>query len=142
MFVERLLNLSLLISQQNQVLMQIVQPADVEVQLRLRLRPQLRDVILTGCLEPCGGQCDYMLFLRIDGRFQRRYLLRNRQRFALERRSVGLCLAKRYFKSLVDGVVGNLDRLYGLLLLIRAVCLGGKVARRGQRRLVYDPCGA
>ena len=138
MFVERLLDPGLLVApQQNQVLMQLVQPIGVEVQLRLRLLPQLRDVILTGCLEPRGGECDHMLLLLFDGRFQRRYLLRNRQCFAFERRRVGSRLAKRRFKGLVDGMVGDSNRLRGLLLLIRTVRLGGEVARRGQRRLVY-----
>ncbi len=68
--------------------------------------------------------------------FQRHYLLRSRQCFALERRGVGSRFAKRRFKGLVDRIVGDAERLHGLRLLIRAARHARQVARSGEGRLI------
>ena len=112
MLVQRLLHLGMFVAAQpDQVLVEIVEPAVVEVQLRLRQLDLLRGVLLVGGLEPRGGEGDYVLFLCFDRFLQRRYLLRNRQRFAFEWSRIGSCLPKRGFKGLVDGMVGDSERL-------------------------------
>src|SRR5260370_333428 len=74
-------------------------------QLRL-----LRGIVPVGGFRLRGGQIGYVLLFRLDLLLQRRDLLRDRQSLALERRDVSGRLAKRGFKGLVDGVVGEAKR--------------------------------